>query len=192
MTINRLRRMGMLAVACTGIAFAGSAIAGTSEWNVVKDSSSVKFTGTQEGSQFTGVFPDFTAKIAFDPAHPAQGHIVGDVKTATVNTQDSDRDSQLPDADWLNSQQYPQAHFESKSISKGSDGNYVADGSLTLKGMTKPAKLTFTFKTAGASGAKFDGKLTINRFDYNVGQSVSDPNFVGQNVDVAISLDLKK
>jgi polyisoprenoid-binding protein YceI len=191
MTINRLHRLGVLAVACTGLAFAGSAIAGNSEWNVVKDSSSVKFNGVQEGSEFTGVFPDFTAKIDFDAAHPDQGHIVGDVKTATVNTQDSDRDSQLPDADWFNSQQYPTAHFESKSISKGSDGSFVADGSLTLKGTTKPAKLTFTFKTSGSS-AKFDGKMTINRFDYNVGQSVSDPNLVGQNVDVAISLDLKK
>ncbi len=34
----------------------------------------------------------------------------------------------------------------------------------------------------------FDGKMTINRFDYNVGEGFSDPSFVGQDVDVEVSL----
>lgn len=191
--MTRLRHMGMLAAACAGIAFAtGAAAAGASQWNADHASSSVKFTAVQEGSKFTGTFGKFSAQISFDPAHPAQGSIVGVVETASVNTRDSDRDSQLPDPDWFDAKQFPEARFESKSIKAADGGGYVADGELTLKGKTKPAQLHFTFKTMGPDKAMFDGKMTVNRFDYNVGEGFADPSFVGQDVDVAIMLSLSK
>jgi polyisoprenoid-binding protein YceI len=178
--------------ACVGIAFAAAAgAAGPSEWKVDKASSSVQFSAVQEGSKFTGSFRDFTAAISFDPANPAQGSVVGTVKTASVDTHDGDRDSQLPDPDWFSSQQYPEARFESKSIAKADDGGYVAKGELTLKGKTHPIDLHFTFEPQGGTAA-FAGTMTINRFDYSVGEGFSDPSFVGQDVDVTISLKLTK
>ncbi len=192
--MNRLRQFGMVALASTGMAFAAaaSADAGATTWNVAKDASSVKFSATQEGSKFTGKFADFTAQIAFDPDHPMQGKIVGMVRTASVDTGDSERDSQLPDADWFAAKQYPEAKFESKSVEKAPSGGYVADGELTLKGKTQPMKMPFTFEKVDANTAMFHGTMTIDRFKYNVGESFSDSSFVGQNVDVVVTLKLTK
>jgi polyisoprenoid-binding protein YceI len=169
----------------------GAASVSAAEWNVVPEMSSVGFIAEQQGSRFNGRFETFTATISFDPSAPEKGSIVGIVDTATVNTRDHDRDSALRDADWFDSPKYPQARFASESITKLADGSFAAAGQLELKGATKPATLTFTF-TPGPSGAnaKFDGKMTINRFDFKVGEGWNDTSWVGQNVQVEIKLEL--
>ncbi|HEU4620539.1 MAG TPA: YceI family protein [Gammaproteobacteria bacterium] len=191
--MDRVRRFGILATACAGIAFAGAAAAaGAASWNVAKDQSSVKFSAVQQGSKFTGLFQDWSAEISFDPANPGDGKIVGVVKTASVNTHDTDRDSTLPDRDWFAADQFPEARFESQSISKAADGKgYVAKGQLTLKGKTNPAELAFTFDEA-SGGATLHGTMTVDRLAYNVGEGYTDPSWVSQNVDVDVTLALKK
>jgi polyisoprenoid-binding protein YceI len=191
--MDRLRRFGVLAAAVAGLAMAGGALgAGANAWKVAKDQSSVQFSAVQQGSKFTGMFNDWSAEVSFDAASPADGKIVGVVKTASVNTRDTDRDSTLPDRDWFASDQYPEARFESQSIAKAADGKgYVAKGELTLKGKTKPAELAFTFEEA-SGGAKLHGTMTIDRLAYNVGEGYTDPSWVSQNVDVEVDLALTK
>ena len=116
--------------------------------------------------------------------------IAGTVQLDSVNTRDSDRDASLLDKDWFNAKQYPEAKFESQKIEKTADG-YVANGNLTLKGTTKPAAMKFTFDGSGAT-AKFAGSLTINRFDFNVGEGWNDTSWVSETVSVEIKLDLKQ
>jgi len=179
-----------------GAAFLLAFTAGTAsatEWHVDKKNSSVGIVGLQQGSQFNGGFADFDAKVSFDPKAPMKGKIVGTVKTASINTRDNDRDSQLPEADWFDSDKYPEARYESKSIKKLANGSYEADGQLTLKGKTKPMKFTFTFKTMnGGKSAKLDGKMTVDRFDFGIGEDYADTTWVGSKVDVNVVLDLEK
>jgi polyisoprenoid-binding protein YceI len=68
---------------------------------------------------------------------------------------------------------------------------FVAHGELTLKGKTQPMDLTFSFDQDGDS-ASFDGKMTINRFDFNVGQGWNDTYMVGKDVEVQVRLDLSR
>lgn len=187
--MNCKQFVGTTAVALATLGCLQSAMAG--EWTVVKEMSSVGFVGEQQGTKFNGRFESFDATINFDPGMAEKGSIVGTVDVATVNTRDHDRDAALLDSDWFDSANYPQAHFESKSVKKLDDGSYEAMGELELKGKTKPAKLTFTFDASGAS-AKFDGKMMINRFDFNVGEGWNDTSWVGQNVQVEVKLDLSQ
>ena len=175
------------ALAALGIALAGGAQA--AEWNVDKAMSSVGFVAEQQGSRFNGRFQTFDAMIDFDPADPSAGKIVGTVVTDTVSTRDHDRDAALTDRDWFDSANYPEARFESNSISKLDDGSFEASGELTLKGSTKPMELVFTFDTNG-DAAEFDGKMTIDRFNFNVGEGWNDTSWVGQNVEVQVKLNL--
>lgn len=183
--MNKIRYVSLLAGLCAGLtAFGASA----GEWKVAEDSSTVKFTFIQQGSRYDGRFEDFDATIDFDPANPASGSIVGVVKTASVSTRDFDRDATLQDPDWFDSENNPEARFESESIEKTADG-FVANGQLTLKGKTNPAALTFTWEPSGST-AHFAGKMTVNRFDYNVGEGWNDTSFVGQDVEVEVDLEL--
>ena len=174
----------------TAAALAFSVAAFAAPWTVVPETSSVGFVGTQQGTKFNGRFQKFTATINLDAADPTKGTIAGTVQLDSVNTRDSDRDASLLDKDWFNAKQYPEAKFESTKIEKTADG-YVANGNLTLKGTTKPAAMKFTLDGSGAT-AKFAGNLTINRFDFNVGEGWNDTSWVAQDVAVDIKLDLKK
>jgi len=66
-----------------------------------------------------------------------------------------------------------------------------SDRDASLKGTTKPTALKFTLNGAGAT-AQFAGNLTINRFDFNVGEGWNDTSWVAQDVAVDLKLDLKK
>ena len=158
------------------------------EWTVDNSMSSVGFVAEQQGSRFNGRFQEFEASISFDPASPGSGSIVGTVVTDSVNTRDHDRDAALTEADWFDSANHPEARFESQSI-EAADGGFAARGELTLKGKTRPATLRFTFEENGGK-ATFDGTMSINRFDFDVGEGWNDTSWVGQDVEVQVKLDL--
>jgi polyisoprenoid-binding protein YceI len=173
------------------LGLAGGAVAVAAPWTVVPETSSVGFVGTQQGTKFNGRFQDFTANIDLDVADPTKGTIIGVVQLDSVNTRDHDRDASLLDKDWFNAKEYPEAKFESQSIEKAADGSYVANGQLTLKGQTKPIAMKFTLTGADAA-AKFAGTMSINRFDFNVGEGWNDTSWVSQDVAVDVKLDLKR
>jgi polyisoprenoid-binding protein YceI len=176
-------------VIAAALAFSVGALA--APLTVVPETSSVGFVGTQQGTKFNGRFQTFTAQINLDAADPTKGTIAGTVQLDSVNTRDSDRDASLLDKDWFNAKQFPEAKFESQKIEKAADGSYVANGNLTLKGTTKPIAMKFTLDGSGAT-TKFAGTMTINRFDFNVGEGWNDTSWVAQDVTVDIKLDLKK
>jgi polyisoprenoid-binding protein YceI len=187
--IGKIRYFESLVVACVGFGLAGSALA--TEWQMVEESSAVTFSALQQGARFRGRFQSFDAKITFDPANPASGSVVGIVEPGSVNTRDHDRDNTLLDADWFNVERYPEARFESQRIEKRDDGSYRAHGELTLKGQTKPMTLDFTFD-AESSKARFEGTMSINRFDFRVGEGWNDTSWIGERVNVEIALDLAR
>src|SRR5262245_7941800 len=103
--MNRIMHMKPLAAA-VGLAFCVSAFG--ADWTVVPETSSVGFTGSQQGTRFNGRFQTFTAQIAFDPSSPTAGRIAGTVKVDSVNTRDADRDAALVDKDWFNAKEFPE------------------------------------------------------------------------------------
>jgi polyisoprenoid-binding protein YceI len=183
--MHKLRYLGLLA-AVTVIGTANAA-----GWSVTPDTSSVGFTAEQQGAKFNGKFARFTATIDFDPASPAAGSIAGTVETESVDTRDYDRDAALTDVDWFDPVKHPEATFRSTSIEAAGDGTFVAHGELRLKGVTKPIDLTFGFDQDG-DAASFDGKMAINRFDFNVGQGWNDTYMVGKDVEVQVRLELTR
>ena len=173
------------------LGLAAVASAQAAKWTTDSAMSSVGFVAEQQGSRFNGRFQTFTAMIDFSPSDPDSGKIVGTVQTDSVNTRDHDRDASLTDRDWFDSANYPEARFESDSITKLDDGSFEANGNLTLKGTTKPIRLKFTFDESGGA-AKFDGTMMIDRFNFNVGEGWNDTSWVGQNVEVQVKLTLTK
>ena len=165
-------------------------VAAPAHWQV-GDASKIEFSFTQQGTKYTGRFETFTAAISLDPENIEAGSINGVVQTGSVNTRDYDRDASLADVDWLDSDNYPEATFESSSIAASEDGGYDAEGTLTIKGNSRPATMNFTLDTSNPT-AVFSGSLRINRFSYKIGDGWNDTSWIGQYVDVNIELDLNQ
>lgn len=170
---------------------AGAAIsaAEASEWQLVEDSSNVRFIGVQEGSAFRGRFQDFTAMIDFDLADPAAGKIVGVVKMDSARSGDAERDATLLEEDWFNPANFPESRFESERIEVLDDGTFAAHGQLTIVGVTQPVTMAFEFEVSDST-AKFSGSFDIKRLDFGVGWEAT--NWIDDEVGVQVVLELQQ
>ena len=163
------------------------------EWAIVDSSSSVSFRAIQQGAPFEGEFATFSAQVRFERDDPASGKIVGLVETASVRTGDTERNRTLLDPEWFDPESHPRSRFESDSIETTESG-FRAIGRLTLKGVTNPVAMDFTFKdTGGGTRAHLSGRFELLRLQFGVGEGFwSDTSWTGNEVTVEVELDLER
>jgi polyisoprenoid-binding protein YceI len=153
-------------------------------------SSRLEFTGVQAGAPFKGVFHQFTAAVDFDPATPAAAHIEVTVDVNSVDSGDKERDGTIRGADVFDVAHFPTAHYVTRSVTRTATG-FSAVGALTLRGVTKDVPIDFTF-AATAAGATLSGRAEFKRLDFGVGRGDwKNTDYVGDQVKVAFSLNLK-
>ncbi len=167
--------------------------AGITQWAIDHDQSKVIFETTQNDAPFTGTFAGFDGTIAFDPDRLADSRVSITIKMAGASTGYDERDKSIGDADWFAVDKFPESIFTVDSFEKKGEGQYVAHGKLTLKGVTLPVDLPFTLTIEpGANGrktAKMQGETTLQRLDYGIGSGQwADPHSVGTAVKVKVLL----
>jgi polyisoprenoid-binding protein YceI len=166
--------------------------AAAADWAVDAGKSNLGFTGTISGRSFDGKFKTWAAEISFDPANPAAGHAKVTIDMTSAVTGDRQRDAALPDSDWFDAKQSPQALFEATGFTAKGGNQYEANGSLTIRGIKKAVTLPFTLDIAGDE-AHAKGKLDIIRTDYGVGQGEwAAADTVALGVSITFDLVAKK
>lgn len=164
------------------LALAAPSLASAADYSV-QPGSTLGFTSNFQGSSFDGRFNQWNATISYDPAKLAASKFDVTVVLASAKTGDNDRDSALPGPDFFNVAKYPQAHFVTTAFHQ-QGSQVVADGMLTLRGVTKPVSLNVVFKPQGA-GATLDVTATVKRLDFGVGGGqYADTSVIGPDVKV--------
>jgi polyisoprenoid-binding protein YceI len=130
--------------------------------------SALTFAGSYEGEVFTGRFPGFVTKFSFDPAQLAASKLDVSIPLATASTGNSDYDGEMRGSAFFNSAKFPQARYTATKFRALGGNRYAADGTLSLRGASKPVTLTFTW-TPGAKPV-LAGKATVKRLDFGVGE----------------------
>ncbi len=155
--------------------------------------STLEFTFTQAGAQNKGRFRHFTANFDFSPDNLAASRLEVTIDVASLDTGDQERDDTLRDAELFAVKKFPQAHFSATQILKTA-GGYEAVGKLTIRDATREAHVPFTFRSAseaGTSAGYMNGKTTLKRLDYGVGQGDwKATDQVGNEVGVSFALRL--
>lgn len=165
------------------------AAAGATNYTVQPATSTLGFAGTFQGAGFSGTFGKWTAAISYDAAHLATSKFDVNVDLASAKTGDKDRDTALPGADFFNVAKFPQAHFVTTGF-RQVGAQVVADGSLTLHGVTKPVTLNVTFKPQG-TGAVLDVTGSLKRLDFGVGGGdYADTSVIAADVKLTAHLQL--
>ncbi|MEI6447160.1 MAG: YceI family protein [Actinomycetes bacterium] len=67
--------------------------------------------------------------------------ITGTVKTASVDTNEADRDAHLRSPEFFDSEAHPEMSFESKSIAAKDEDTFIVRGDLTIRGVTNEVEL---------------------------------------------------
>lgn len=129
--------------------------------------STLTFATKYQGEVFTGRFPAFTTRLSFDPARLQGARLDVVIPLAGAATGNAERDSTLKDADFFNVAKFPQARFVATRFRALGGNRYAADGQLTLRGVSRPVTLGFTW-TPGAAPV-LTGRATVKRLDFGVG-----------------------
>lgn len=186
--VSRIAFLAAMAALATALIIPLGAPAQAASWTVDPSKSKLAFSGTQTGSRFDGSFSRYTATIDFDPDRLETSRIAVTVDLASAATGDAQRDTALPEKDWFDVGEFPQARFESNTIRKTGDGSYEAAGTLTIRGISQPVVLPFTLQIDGAN-ARAKGRVSLLRNAFGIGQGAwNNDQWVAFEVGVDIDI----
>ena len=134
--------------------------------------STLEFDFVQAGARNQGKFKRFTATLDFSADNLAASRLEVTIDVNSLDSGDDERDQTLRDSDLFAVKKFPQAHFSAAQIVKTASG-YEAVGKLTIRDVTREARVPFGLRTAaegGATVAYMNGKTLLKRLDYGVGQ----------------------
>ena len=152
--------------------------------------STLVFASNYQGETFTGRFGSFTTTMSFDPKQLATSKLDVAIQLAGTQTGNKDRDDTLVSADFFNVGKFAQARYTATKFRALGGNQYAADGTLTLRGASKPVTLTFTW-TPGAQPV-LTGKATVKRLDFGVGGGDwADTSTIPNEVAISTKVVLK-
>ncbi|MET0166453.1 MAG: YceI family protein [Steroidobacteraceae bacterium] len=174
---------------CTPVLVLGCLVAGwvsAAQWQAAAPQSRLTFNAVQAGAEFQGQFKQFTASVTFDPAKPTDCLFDVTIDTTSVDTQDQERDDTLKSADLFDAKRFPQSRYLSKGCTAQGQ-QFVSNGKLTLRNVTRDVPITFTF-----DGKTLKGSAQVKRLDFGVGQGDwKDTEWVANDVKVGFVLQPK-
>ena len=145
---------------------ASTSVAGAADYTA-GPGSTLGFSSSFEGEAFTGRFARFTPTIRFDPAKLATSRFDVAIDLGSVDTQSDERDETLRSIEFFNVRKLAQARYVATRFRALGKGRFVADGTLSLNGVSRPVPLAFSW-TPGARPV-LNGTATLKRLEFGVG-----------------------
>lgn len=147
-------------------------------------------------SKVKGSFTSFDAEVEANEEDLTNALIDFKIDTASITTNNTDRDNHLRSADFFDAEQYPHITFKANEIVQ-KDDEYELNGDLTIKGVTRPATFEVEYGGKGTNPwgvevVAFNAEGKINRKDFGLtwNQSLETGGvLVGE--DIKISLELQ-
>jgi polyisoprenoid-binding protein YceI len=122
-------------------------------------------------SKVRGKFTKFSGEIVTAQDVLASS-VTAEIDLSSIDTGAEQRDAHLRSADFFDSENHPLMTYRSTGI-RADGGDYVVDGELTLKGVTRSVPLTLELNgfgpdPYGGTRAGFTATTEINRQDFGV------------------------
>ena len=159
----------------------------TTSWNADVSKAQINFEVNGPFGKVHGHLSGLKSTIQFDANNLAASSFRASVDPKSISTGIGLRNRDLQKEKFLDSDNHPLISFQSEKIVKSATG-YKAIGSLTIKGVTRPVEIPFTF-TEKANSGLFKGGFTIHREDFGVGNKGGS---VGKDVDITLEIPVTK
>ena len=130
------------------------------------------------------------------PENPLEVSITASVDATSLDTGDEGRDAHLRSADFFDVENHPSLEFVSTGV-RVEGGDFLVDGDLTIRGITKPVTFELDFNGFGVDPwgnykAGASATTTINREDFGLTWNAAlETGGVLVGKDVTINLDLQ-
>jgi polyisoprenoid-binding protein YceI len=168
-------------------------VAGT--WVIDPVHSQVEFTVRHLGvAKVRGRFDAFEGQIV-TAEDPLESSVTATIQTASVSTGNAQRDEHVHGDDFLAVESHPTMSFSSTGVRVDGD-DFILDGELTLRGVTKPVSLALE---VNGFGTGFEGKpliglsasTEINRSEFGVTAGAASVA-VGEKVKITLEIEANK
>ena len=122
-------------------------------------------------SKVRGKFTNFSGQIV-TAEDPFKSSATAEIDLKSITTGNDQRDEHLRSADFFEVETYPTMTYRSTGA-RFEDGNYILDGELTLKGITRRVPLVLELNgfgpdPYGGTRAGFTASGELSRSDFNV------------------------
>ncbi len=145
-------------------------------------------------SKVRGHFRDFDGELVLGD-DPLNSKVTANIRVTSLDTNNEGRDNHIRSGDFFDAENHPTATYRSTGV-RVEDGQFVIDGELTLKGVTRPVPLYVEPNGFGPdpqggtrSGFTARGKLNRKDFDVNFSGVMNGVTVVGDIIELTLEVE---
>jgi len=159
--------------------------------------SNVSFSVRHFFSKVPGRFGKYEGAIVYDAEDLSKSSVNVTIDTASINTDVPDRDKHLKSPDFFDVEKFPKITFLSMKVKPLGKNKAQVEGTLTIKGVSKPVTLDVeVFGTGpdawGNTRGGFEGRAKINRQDFGVAWNKvleGGGTVLGDDVEIVLNVE---
>jgi polyisoprenoid-binding protein YceI len=154
-------------------ALSATAAGAADTYTVDPTHSNIGFSIRHFFSKVPGHFKQYEGTILYDTQDLTKSSVSVTIDTASIDTGVEKRDADLKSANFFDVEKYPKITFVSTKVTPAGAGKAKIEGTLTIRGVSKPVTLDVDLLGAGPDAwggfrAGFEARTKINRQDYGV------------------------
>jgi polyisoprenoid-binding protein YceI len=161
--------------------------AGVPVFTITKQDSSVKFH-VNASVAIDGTFDKWDATVTMTSSAVESGVLDVKIQAGSVDTGSGMKDGKLRSKDFFDAEHDPLITFHSTKAVQNGPNTIEFDGDFTIRGVTKPEKLTFTVTGKGTGAGSITGTMAFDRKDYGMNSGIP---FIKVADRVEVTVDLK-
>jgi polyisoprenoid-binding protein YceI len=154
---------------------------------ITKEDSSIKFH-VKASVAIDGTFDKWDATATMTSPDVETGVLDVKIQAGSVNTGSGMKDGKLKGKNFFDAEHDPLITFHSTKIVQTGPNTLDYVGDFTIRGVTKPEKLTFTLSGKGTGSGEIKGTMAFDRKDYGMNSGIP---FIKIADRVEVTVDLK-
>jgi polyisoprenoid-binding protein YceI len=152
--------------------------------------SSMKFD-VEASVAIKGNFDKWDATLTFTSPEVETGVLDIKIQAASVDTGNGMKNGKLKGKDFFDVEHNPLITFKSTTIVQTGPNTFEVDGDFTIRGVTKPEKLTLTVSGVGTGSGEIKGTMAFDRKDYGMNKGIPFVT-IANRVEVNVALKGKR
>src|SRR5215213_9714556 len=169
-------------------------------WTIDPSHSGASFTVRHMFTKVRGRFTELSGTIKTEGNSFIDGRVSVEINADSIDTNDAQRDGHLRTNDFFGTGENPTITFTSTSVTPRSDNQFMVNGDLTIRGVTRPVTLEAEYEGGGKTPfgtevASWTARTEIDRKDFDLSWNApleAGGFLVGDDVKIELDIEAVK